>query len=191
MRRLILCCGLTATLALSAGTAGAGWHEFWARTKVDFHRNNAWPEPFQSADRQLQRQSFLIMENNGWKLENTIGKFLFDAETQQLNRAGELKVKFIVTQAVMHRRAVFVLRGDTAEETAARLESVQLAISRLIPEGPLPPVELTDTEPEGTSGEQIDAVTRAFNASVPAPRLPAAEATGPSGGGSTGNGSGK
>ena len=186
MRRLILS-GLTISLALSAGTASAGWNEFWYRSKVDWHRNNAWPEPFVTADRHLAREPFLIMADNGWKMQNTIGTFLFDTETNRLNRAGELKVKWIVTQAVPHRRAVFVLRGDTAEATAARMESVQVAVSKFVPEGGLPPVNITDTEPDGTSGEYLDAVNRAIQSTIPSPRLPAVEGGGQGAGGSGGS----
>jgi len=188
MRRLILTCGLTVSLAVGPSNVQGGWHEFWARTKVDAQRNNAWPEPFVTADRQLARDPFVIMADNGWKLQNTIGTFLFDAETNQLNKAGELKVKWIVTQAVQYRRAVFVLRGETAEITAARVESVQLAVSKFVPEGHLPPVNLTDSEPDGTSGAYIDAVNQAINSSIPAPRLPAEQ--GGSGGQSGGSGGG-
>jgi hypothetical protein len=172
MRRLIVCCGLTVTLAIGAGAAQAGWHEFWARTKTDWQRNNAWPEPFVTVDRSLARTPFLIMADNGWKMQNTIGDVLFEGETNQLNRAGELKVKYIVTQSVAHRRAVYVLRGETAEATATRLESVQVAISKYVPEGPLPPVNITETEPESTPGQYIDAINQAYQSTTPSPRLP-------------------
>lgn len=175
MRRLLATGALFIGVAC-ASHAQAGWHEFWHRTKVDFHRNNAWPEPFQSADRAAVREPFCIMVNNGWRMQNTIGTFLFD-DTHQLNRAGEIKLRWILTQAPIHRRAVFVLQADTPQETAARVESVQHAISRMIPHGPLPPVMLTDTEPDGGSGEYYDAINRALQSSLPTPRLPASDAS--------------
>jgi hypothetical protein len=193
MHRWILTSSLG--LALLAGgsvfsvpTASAGerWHEFWHRVKVDFQRNNAWPEPFQTADRGATREPFCIMVNNGWKMQNTIGTFLFNPETQELNTAGEAKVKWVVTQAPIHRRAVFVLVGDTPEDTQRRVLSVQAYISRIVPPGHLPPVMLTDREPEGSSGEYFDAIHRATIQSIPAPRLPAAETGSLSGGGSSG-----
>jgi hypothetical protein len=175
---------LIAGTGLATSTASADWHEFWHRVKVDFHRNNAWPEPFQSADRAVTREPFCIQVNNGWKMQNTIGTYLFNPETQELNRAGELKVKWVVTQAPIHRRAVFVLVGESPEDTRVRVESVQRYVSRLVPDGNLPPVMITYTEPEGASGEYFDAVNRAMMQSIPAPRLPAdASITGSSSGG--------
>jgi len=81
-------------------------------------------------------------------LQNTVGTFLFDRETQRVNEAGELLVKWIITQAPINRRAVFVLKGDTADATNARVQSVQAAVAKY---GCVCPVLLTDCEPAGWS----------------------------------------
>jgi hypothetical protein len=167
-------------------------HAWYYRSKVDFHRNNAWPEPFATADRAAQRQPFCLMVDNGWKMQNTIGTFLFDGNSQQLNTAGEHLVKWIVQQAPIHRRAVFVLKGDTPDATQARIASVQAAVARFACEGENPPVILTCTEPPGWPASYVDQMSQQFQATIPAPRLPAASTdTGGEGGGSGGGGSGQ
>jgi hypothetical protein len=163
---------------------GDKWDKFWHRVHVDFHRNNAWPEPFLSADRAAVREPFCIMADNGWKMQNTVGTFLFD-DNQQLNRAGELQVKWIVTQAPHHRRAVFVLKGETPEQTEARVASVNAAVAKFAG-GAIPPVMVTDTEPSGWSGSYVDAMAQSFQRTIPAPRLPSGEGGG--GGGESGGG---
>jgi len=166
-----------------------GFQQFWHRSCTDFHRNNSWPEPFLSADKVAIRTPYCIQTDNGWKMQNTVGSFLFDPETQRVNQAGELLVKWIVQQAPINRRAVFVLKGDTAEETAARVESVQLAVNKYA-DGCICPVLLTRTEPAGWSAAYIDSITQQFNATIPAPRLPARQGSSNGGGNSGGNGGG-
>ena len=98
---------------------------------------------------------------------------------------GDLLVKWIVTQAPHHRRAVFVLKGDSADATNARVQSVQMAVNKYAG-GCAIPVLLTDTEPAGWSAAYIDTITQQFNATIPAPRLPQTSTTG--GQGSSGGG---
>src|SRR6185369_12901432 len=160
-------------------------HRFWQ----DFYRNNTWPEPFLSADRIAARTPFCIQTDNGWKMQNTIGSYLFDPETQRVNQAGDLLVKWIVSQAPVHRRAVFVLKGDSAEATNARVQSVQAAVAKYSG-GCMYPVLLTNTEPAGWPASYIDTITQQYSATIPAPRLPAKGGGGGSQGGSTGGGGG-
>lgn len=183
MRRLFTICGLAATLALHT-SAQAGWGEFWYRNKVDYNRNGAWPEPFQSADRALTREYWSIQVNNGWRLQNTVGNCFYEEGSNELTRAGELKIRQIVTQNPVHRRTVFVLMADTQAVTAKRVDAVQRAVSKFVPEGTLPQILLTDSDVEGGSGEYFDKIDNAYRQSIPAPRL------GESGGGNSGSGSG-
>jgi hypothetical protein len=119
---------------------------------------------------------FEVQRNNGWKLHNTLGAPMFDAVTHQLTDSGRAHVKWITSRAPQNRRVVFVLQADTQAQTAARVESTQLAISELIPTGPLPQIYLTDQDAPGSSGVYQTAIARAIATSVPNPRL--GEATG-------------
>jgi len=169
------------------GIGRGGWQQFWNRVHTDFYRNNSWPEPFLTADKIAVRTPYFIQTDNGWKMQNTVGTFLFDAESQHLNQAGELLVKWIITQAPVNRRAVFVLKGDTVEATNVRLQSVQAAVTKY---GCVCPVLLTDCEPAGWSAAYIDTITQQLNATIPAPRLPARQSSGNNGQGGSGGGSG-
>ena len=189
MRRVSLTClalvGLTFASSPALAADGSGWNAFWHRVHTDFYRNNTWPQPFEAADRAAAREPFCIQTDNGWKMQNTIGTFLFDTETQRLNTAGELLVKWIVTQAPIHRRAVFVLKGDNSDATTTRVESVQTAVAKYA-SGHVCPVLLTDTEPAGWSAAYVDSITQQFNSTIPAPRL----SSGSQGGGSSDGGGG-
>jgi hypothetical protein len=153
---------------------------FKQRFQYDMYRNQRWPMPFRNLDTAAVSAFLDVQRNNGWRLSNTVVNAMFDPATQSLTDAGKSHVRWIVTQAPRHRRIVFVLEGNNQQETADRVESTQLAISEIVPVGPLPEIYLTNREPRGMSGEYQTTILRAMNASVPKPRLPSG-----SGGGSS------
>jgi hypothetical protein len=170
-----------------SGIGNGGVNQFWHRCQTDFYRNNSWPEPFLSADKMAVRLPYCIMTDNGWKMQNTVGTFLFDRDTQQINQAGELLVKWIITQAPINRRAVFVLKGDTAADTNTRVQSVQTTLAKY---GCVVPVLLTDCEPAGWPAAYIDTITQRYDATIPSPRLPPRQTSGSGQGGAGQGGSG-
>jgi hypothetical protein len=185
MRRTYLAGFTSLALAMGATSLWAG--DFLDRCKTDWHRNNMWPHPFIMADRAAVCEPFAIQMNNGWRLQNTIGEAYFDPATQELTIAGQAKVKWIVQQAPISRRTVYVLIGEAEETTNARINAVQQAVGRFTIKGPPAAVLPTDRDITGGSGEYYDSVDRALKSSVPAPRLPAAPA---GGGGAAGGGAG-
>ena len=144
----------------------------------DYYRNKMWPAPFSAADTQSVITIFDQQRSNGWRLHNTLSSAMFDPKTHCLTDAGKAHVKWIVTQAPQARRVVFVLQDIDQQLTATRVESTQLAISAVMPIGPLPQIYLTDREPFGSSGVYQTAIHRAMANSVPAPRLTSAAAAG-------------
>jgi hypothetical protein len=176
---------MTVVVGLIALTSNAhAQFGFWQCKKLDYERNKYWPEPFIHWDRQAARAPWAVMIDRGWELQNTVGDFHFDAETNQLTSAGEHKLQWIIHEAPLHRRTVFVQRGLTADQTATRIDAVQQAVARNLPEGPLPEVLATNMSPPGAPADEIDRVYRGRDAAQPAPVLPAAAATG---GGGSGN----
>jgi hypothetical protein len=172
MRRLYLVMLTLSCVTFVSGTAQAGWHEFWESVKLDTHRNLAWPEPFQTLDRRATLSHFAAMQQKGWKLETTISDYHFDQETERLTEAGRRKVRWILTEAPPQRRMVYVLISENEEATANRVDSVQRAISQMIPKGPLPPVIRTHVAPRGASAVYVQGVYSRAAAARPDPVLP-------------------
>lgn len=137
----------------------------------DYYRNKMWPMPFRAQDARATLSYFDVQRNNGWKLHNTLGASMYDPVTQQLTDSGKAHVRWIVSRAPQDRRVIFVLQGNTQEITANRVESTQLAISEMVPVGPLPSLYLTDEDAPGSSGVYQTAITRAMETTVPNPRL--------------------
>lgn len=148
---------------------------------LDFFRNKRWPEPFRAQDTLSVMNYMEIQRNNGWRLHNTLGAGMYDTTHNVLTNSGLAHIRWIVSRAPENRRVVFVLQGDSPEDTAQRVEAAQVAISRYVPVGPLPQIYVTDIDAPGSSGAYQTAVIEAMTKSVPAPRLP-------SSGGQTGSG---
>jgi len=171
LRTLLAVLAVIVTLA-AANPAQAAWGGFWQRVRLDFQRVNCWPEPFIHADWADVRAFTNAMVANGWRAQNTLGTHYFDPDTQLLNQAGQLKLRWILTQAPPERRTVFVLRATTPDANAARMKTVQEHVAAIVPEEMSPPVVQTDVEPRGRSGAYIFAVDSMIRSSIPAPRLP-------------------
>ncbi len=178
MRRLTIVLGFAFMCVLQGSEASADlqtfkakWHCFWNRVHVDWHRNNAWPEPFNLVDREAFKAPLVMMVDSGWQLQNTIPDELFNAETQELTHAGELKVHWILTQMPTRRRMVFVLRGSTPEATEARVKSVEKVAATVSGGGPAA-IGVTDIIPRGGSASASERVSVSYESSAPPPRLP-------------------
>jgi hypothetical protein len=176
-RRVI---GITLGLLVGAATPGlnAGWHEFWNRVHLDFHRNNCWPEPFESIDRKATREPFAAMVSNGWRLQNTLGGEYFEPETQQLTDGGRRQVHWILTNVPEEHRTIYIAEDYDPTAIERRIDAVQQEIARLSPNRPMPAVVATPIPPRGWSADYIDAVDRKIQATIPNPRLPSFKAAG-------------
>jgi len=171
-----------------ANSAQAQWFEkFCANFKRDAHRNAMWPEPFLQADRQATMAPFAIQVANGWRRQNLVSDYHFQEGTQQLTLAGESKLRYILTQMPPSRRTMFVQQALSADETEARIQAVERVSSRMVPPGFVAQVVESNLPNEGWPAEDVDAVTRKFNASRPDPRLPAASEMSAGTGGSGGS----
>ena len=167
-----------AAVGMTAGNVAADWHSFWHGVKIGYHRNNAWPEPFNEADARDVVTPFEIMKQNGWKMHNTIGHQLFREGDGVLMASGSNRLHWIATQAPMSRRQVLVLRGKSELETQARLASVRNSLASMNIQGPMPSVTLTDVEPAKASGIWANKISREWVSSMPKPQLPATSITG-------------
>lgn len=169
-----------AVLALvTTGTSvSADWSHFWHNLHVGYHRNNAWPAPFNEADAMNVVAPFEIMKANGWRMHNTIGHELFRPGDGALMASGNKRVYWIATQSPPSRRTVFVLRGGSERETAARVAAVRNTISRINVSGASTDVQVTDVEPHHSSGAWATKINREWLQNLAAPRLPTSSAGG-------------
>ena len=165
---------LVTCVALSSPSQ-AGWTDFWHRATVDTCRNNCWPEPFNKMDQRDVRAPLDAMVRKGWQLQNTLGTYHFDPQTNQLTHAAERKIEWILTQNPPQRQVVFVQRSLDRDITSARVDAVQLSVARMLPHGELPAVVESQHAPLGRSADYIIAIHRSLEQNVTAPVLPPRE----------------
>jgi hypothetical protein len=166
--------GLMLFLAVAGLTtsATAGDDEgFWHNVHLGWHRNNEWPEPFISADRGYAVAPFAAMIANGWQRQNLIGENYFDEGSKRLNNPGIERIRYILRQAPVEHRVLFVQRDLRDEVTNARIDLVQEAVASLQPKGPLPEVVASNMVVEGRSAELVTAELDGYRKSPPTPRL--------------------
>lgn len=163
-------------LSAVAGTAEANWFtNFCKNVHRDYRRNNCWPEPFVYDDREAVKAPFGVMIAKGWRSQNTLMDHHFSLETGELNEAGRLKVKQILWHTPPAHRALYVVRGANQDVTAVRVDAVQEAVVAASPQGDLPPVLEVDYGPTGWPADYIDNLAKRYQATMPDPRLPAAD----------------
>ena len=148
---------------------GSCWDRYWAT----WRSNNIWPMQWVGYDRTAVCTPLNMQSEKGWHRMNLLGSYHFSAATNQLNQAGERKVRFILTQQPPERRVIFVERGLTQNMTASRVDAVQQAAVGVLPSGELPEVADTSMILEGWPADDVDATLRSFDKTRPDPRLPA------------------
>jgi alkanesulfonate monooxygenase SsuD/methylene tetrahydromethanopterin reductase-like flavin-dependent oxidoreductase (luciferase family) len=146
----------------------------------DWQRNNCWPEAFLPADRLATRAPFVVMVHNGWRRQNLVADHHFAEGTGTLKESGELKIRWIMTQAPRQHRTIYVHRAATPEQTAKRMEAVQAFAAKFARNGDVPVVEETDIDMAGLPAVQVDTIDRKWLESAPAPRMPDSGGTGAS-----------
>ncbi len=149
-----------------------GFRGFGHSVFRDWQRNNCYPEPFLRPDRNAVRTPFVLMVHNGWRRQNLLNDYHFEKESSELNEAGQLKVRWILTAAPRHHRTIYVHRSGTPEEAAARIAAVQEFGAHFAEEGVMPEVFETTIDPLGWSADRVNMIGRRWVDSTPAPRLP-------------------
>jgi len=174
MRRTIIVSLAAVVLAGGARSASAVFVDSMAHhVKRGYRQNVLWPWPYICPDRMAVREPFAIMVNNGWRRQNLLGSHYFDPQTQQLTTAGELHVRWILTQAPPERRQLFIERSIDPAVTAQRVAAARQYASLVAVDGQVPPIYETNLMAEGRPATMVDMTNVRFMENMPVPVLPA------------------
>jgi hypothetical protein len=144
------------------------------KVKRGYRHNANWPWPYFCPDRMAVREPFETMVRNGWMRQNLLGPHYFDPVTQQLTTAGELQVRWIMTQAPPAHRQIFIERSLDPTLTAERVAAVRQYAALVAIEGQTPQIYETNLMAEGRPAAQVDLTNVRFMENMPLPVLPAA-----------------
>lgn len=174
---------LSAVLAISGSTEAGEIKAFCRDVNTGYHRNKYWPEPFIMQDRAYVAAPFVVMTQKGWEEQNLLGENYFKKETGELNESGQLKVRWIMTQAPVGYRTVYIERANTPQATTDRMDATRRFADRIAIGGEVPDVRESNMMVHGWPAEYSDMIITKFQQSTPPPRLPADADSGATGGG--------
>jgi hypothetical protein len=137
-----------------------------------YYQNSIWPRQYIVPSRRGICEAFDVMARNGWRRQNLLGPYHFEADGVQLNEAGRLKVEWILTQAPPQYRVLYVQRVVSQERTAGRIDAVQQYVAGLNGLGGPGDVQETLVRDDGYPAGMVDAVFTGFKANQPVPMLP-------------------
>lgn len=173
--------GLVALTIVGCLVSGA--EAFWLDAMFDHcHHvskiNQRWPSPHLCPDRVAAHAPFDAMIRNGWRRQNLLGSHHFKTGSTQLTRAGELKVRWIMTQTPSQYRRVFVENSYVEGETEKRIASVTEYANKSAVNGQVPQVIATHIMSEGHPAATVDFVNNQFRENMRIPVLPASTTSG-------------
>lgn len=142
-----------------------------ARLIDQYYAEHYWPYPYTCEDRASVRGPIDQQTANGWIVETTLYGQHFDNETNAINQAGKMHLRWILLHAPPQYRAAFVATGETPAISQARMASVQAAATEMAGTDNVPPIMLRATQAIGTSAEERDLSRRKWLATIPAPRI--------------------
>ena len=108
---------------------------------------------------------------NGWMTETTLYDQHFDPETNTINQAGRMHLRWILLYAPPAYRAAFIATADTPEASQTRMASTQVAALEMTGPDNAPPIMLRATQQLGASAEERDLVRRQWLSTIPSPRI--------------------
>ncbi|MEN1682065.1 MAG: hypothetical protein AAGJ46_21000 [Planctomycetota bacterium] len=134
--------------------------------------NSKWPSQYLCPDRVHAHAPFDTMVRNGWRRQNLLGAHHFNEDASRLTQAGELKVRWIMTQAPPQYRRIFVEQALKTETTEQRIATANQFAEAAAFGQQVPQVATTHIVSEGRPAATVDYVNTQFRENMKVPVLP-------------------
>ena len=136
-------------------------------------RNDAWPKPFDCADRQLYFSIWSEMLRQGVEQQCVLSEAHFDSETNELNSFGLHTVAGIMQNMPTKHKHVFINRGADQMVSEVRLQNVQSVVSTFYSQiAPQAQVAFSSKIPSSVSGQRVEGINKLFYENQAVPVIP-------------------
>ena len=136
-------------------------------------RNDAWPKPFNCADRQLYFEIWRPMIDQGFEEQCVLTSVHFDPETNELNRFGIFTVQGILQNMPTSRKKVFVNRDVDQSVSQARMDNVNQVVKTYYNHmAPNAEVAFSNMLPSSIKGNRAETINQLFIEGAPTPIIP-------------------
>jgi hypothetical protein len=153
-----------------------------------YYAEHYWPLPYVCQDRESVRVLMETQTSLGWQEETTLYERHFDPITQQLTRAGELHLEYILHVVPPERRAVYIQSTYDVALDGMRSESVNNVMNRIHHGAGDIAVTVRDCQQIGRPAAEVQQINTMYNSTMPSPRLGSASSGGASGGSGSSSG---
>ncbi|MEM7457203.1 MAG: hypothetical protein AAF456_22870 [Planctomycetota bacterium] len=158
-----------------------GFHQGWAHMKhvnqKVMARNQAWPKPFDCADRQLYFAMFEPMIDTGMADMCTLSAAHFDQHSNELNRLGESAVASIMQNMPASRKNIYIQQDSNESISDVRMTSVRNTVERWYGHVPAPGIAFTNRYPMTHSGSRVELINGAYAQELPPPVIAVGDST--------------
>ena len=135
-------------------------------------RNQAWPKPFDCADRQLYFSIWEPMIDQGFEEQCVLTAAHFDPSTNQLNRFGKHAVAGIMQNMPTTRRTVFIHRDNNHQISELRRDAVRETIETFYSNSGPANIAYSQKRPVTTHGLKAAAIQDSLLGNLPTPVIP-------------------
>ena len=135
-------------------------------------RNQAWPKPFDCADRQLYFSIWEPMIDQGFEEQCVLTAAHFDPSTNQLNKFGQHAVAGIMQNMPSSRRTVFIHRDNNHQISELRRSAVRDTIQTFYGNSGPANIAFSQKRPVTTHGLKAAAIQDSLLGNLPTPVIP-------------------
>ncbi len=148
------------------------WQRFKAECELVMARNEAWPQPFSCQDREIYYQIFNQQMAHGLQVAHTLTSDYFDAETNELNNAGQTRVAWIMQNAPANHKQIYIYEDQTGPTMQQRMQNVRDLVDRWYGHMGSAQIAATQLRPNQIPASYQETYLEAYNTNQQAPVIP-------------------